>query len=105
MSMAPALSPETKRRVEALYSEETRTEATELLVGDCGNSLPFCQSYDEFKLERIRFAALKISGGDMAKLKQAIKMAKHDWRDLLMAAGFAHDVTAHERWFPGNSSE
>lgn len=23
-----------------------------------------------------------------------------DWRDLLVAAGFADDTTAHERWSP-----
>ena len=103
--MAPALSPETERRVAALFAEKTRSEVRALLVNECGNNLPFCQDLDEFRLERIRFAALKLSGGDPQKLKRAIRMAKRDWRDLLMAAGFAHDVTAHERWLPVKSSE
>jgi hypothetical protein len=103
--MAPALSPVTERRVAALFGEKIKAEACALLIDECGNNLPFCQDLDEFKLERIRFAALKLSGGDIDRLKRAIHVAKHDWRDLLMAAGFAHEVTAHERWFPDKSSE
>jgi hypothetical protein len=34
-------------------------------------------------------AALQLSGGDRAKLDAAIQLAKTDWRDLLVAAGFA----------------
>jgi hypothetical protein len=103
--MAPALSPETERRVAALFALKIRTEACAHLINECGNNLPFCHDLDQFKLERIRFAALKLSGGNLDKLKQAVQMAKHDWRDLLMAAGFAHDVTAHERWFPDRYCE
>ena len=103
--MALALSPETEKRVAALFAEKTRAEACALLINECGNNLPFCTNLDEFQLERIRFAALRLSGGDLDRLKRGIQMAKHDWRDLLMAAGFAHDITAHERWFPDNPSE
>jgi hypothetical protein len=31
-------------------------------------------------------------------LIQAIELAQTDWRDLLVAAGFAVDVHAHELW-------
>jgi len=33
-------------------------------------------------------------------LLEAIELAKADWRDLLMAAGFGEDVRAHEFWIP-----
>ena len=46
------------------------------------------------------FAALKLSGGDLGELRSAIRLAKADWRDLLVAAGFAEDVGAHKRWLP-----
>ena len=36
----------------------------------------------------------------MAELQKAIELAKTDWRDLLMSAGFGEDIHAHERWFP-----
>jgi hypothetical protein len=41
---------------------------------------------------------LKLSAGNIDKLKAAIELAKTDWRDLLVAAGFADDTTAHKRW-------
>jgi diaminohydroxyphosphoribosylaminopyrimidine deaminase/5-amino-6-(5-phosphoribosylamino)uracil reductase len=50
--------------------------------------------------ERVRLAALRVSGGSRAKLDEAIALAKLDWRDLLVEAGFADDVDAHERWIP-----
>jgi len=50
--------------------------------------------------DRIRLAALRLGDGDLAKLGSAIDLAKVDWRDLLVAAGFADDVQAHHRWMP-----
>jgi hypothetical protein len=52
---------------------------------------------DDFH-ERILFAILKLSGGNMAKLEKAISLAKVDWRDLLVASGFADDAQAHYLW-------
>jgi hypothetical protein len=49
-------------------------------------------------LERIRFAALKLSEGSLDKLKQAVRVANADWRDLLVASGFADDPDAHKSW-------
>src|SRR5580704_7032158 len=65
-----------------------------LLSHQCGENLPFCEKSDEFQLERVRFAALKVSKGDLRELQKAVKLAHTDWRDLLMAAGFGHDVSA-----------
>jgi hypothetical protein len=98
--MPPTLSYETERRVKALFSEKSRAEAIGLLVDHCGNNLHFCEDDDRVGLERIRFAALKLSGGDLVRLKQAIELAKLDWRDLLAASDFADNPYAHTRWFP-----
>ena len=98
------LSTETQRRLEMLFPQEQRREATRLLSEECGNNLPFCQDEDESGLERIRFAALKLSGGDLVRLRDAIQLAKTDWRDLLMAAEFADDPQAHRRWMPKTCS-
>ncbi len=94
------LSPETQRRLEILFREEHRAEAARLLAEECGNNLPFLEKLDERGLERVRFAALKLSEGDLTKLRRAVEVAKEDWRDLLVAAGFGHDTRAHEQWFP-----
>jgi hypothetical protein len=100
--MATRLSLKTVDHVDALFAPEFREEVAELLSHQCGNNLPFCEKSDEFQLERIRFAALKLSRGDVRELQEAVKLAQTDWRDLLMAAGFGHDVNAHSRWSPAD---
>jgi hypothetical protein len=99
--MSSKLSADTKRHIAALFTPSHRMEVSELLLQRCGNNLPFCEKSDEVKLERIRFAALKLSGGDINKLREAIELANQDWRDLLVSAGFGSDTTAHKRWIPG----
>ena len=92
------LSETTSSILERLFSPEQRREAARLLEEECGDNLPFCESSDAHSLERIRFAVLKNSGGDIIKLRGAIKYAQTDWRDALMDAGFGRSLTAHEQW-------
>lgn len=75
----------------------TRTEAERILREECGDDFPGLQDENEHQLERYHFAALKLSGGDLIRLREAAKLAKSDWRDLLVAAGFG-SVTEHENW-------
>lgn len=95
------LSPETERRLRALFTGPERDRAAQLLVTQCGDNLPFGEGSDAHGLERIRFATLKLSNGSFAELERAVELAQTDWRDVLMAAGFGRDVRAHEAWFPG----
>ncbi len=92
------LSDATRTRLEKLFPEESQREATSLLEHRCGINLPGCADHDPHQMERIRFAALKLSQGDLIKLEAAVELAESDWRDLLMAAGFAEDVDAHQSW-------
>lgn len=69
-----------------------------LLTEQCGNNLPLPEKYSINELERIRFAAIKISDGNIDGLKIAIDLANVDWRDLLVRAGFADDVNSHNKW-------
>ena len=48
--------------------------------------------------ERIRFAVLKLSEGDLKKSQTATEGAKVDWRDTLVVAGFAPDEVAYLAW-------
>jgi hypothetical protein len=96
--MTPRLSPRTKQLVELLFNPKDLDEAAQWLEEECGNKLPACQELNEYGLERIRFAALKLSQGNISKLLEAIDEARMDRRDLLMAAGFGYDVSAHEAW-------
>src|SRR5437016_2310643 len=94
------LSRETRRRLDVLFAGPDREKAAQLLIMQCGKNLPFCDGADEQGLERVRFAALKLSKGNLVELEAAIRLAQSDWRDLLVAAGFGSDVRAHESWFP-----
>jgi hypothetical protein len=94
------LSPATRERLNVVFAPCDRADAERLLLEGCGNNLPFLEKLDSVKLERFRFAALKLSDGTLSGLKKAVDLANKDWRDLLMAAGFGHDVTEHERWRP-----
>src|SRR5690349_5624282 len=96
--MPIGLSPRTKQLVAAIFSPELVAEAAGWLEAECGSNLPFCADRDESSMERIRFAAIRLSEGSISKLLVAIELAQRDWRDLLMEAGFGRSVTAHESW-------
>ena len=96
--MTPGLSQRTSLLVDSLFDPIDVDEARLWLEEECGNNLPFCGEADEFQMERIRFAALKISKGNPHKLLRAIEEARMDWRDLLLVAGFGTDEKAHEAW-------
>ncbi|HEU0073545.1 MAG TPA: hypothetical protein VFS30_05995 [Dehalococcoidia bacterium] len=95
-----SISSETQRRIDLLFAPALRDEVVALLAAECGRNLALSSNASEAAIERIQFAALKQSGGDMGHLMRAIELAQADWRDLLVAAGFAVDVHAHERWLP-----
>ena len=96
--MAVELNPGTTRRIAALFPESQRTEVARLLLAGYGNNLPYGESLGAAGLERVWFAVLKISEGSLERLRAALEAAETDWRDVLVAAGFASDVTAHTRW-------
>lgn len=93
------LSVRTAKLVEILFFEGQRETARKLLEEHCGANLPSLSDLDSTQLERYRFAAIRISNGDMKRLESAIVLAKTDWRDLLVEADFGHDTQAHERWW------
>src|SRR6476646_6412161 len=98
--MAIALSQGTTQRIEELFAYPDREAVANLLVEECGSNLAFSESSTPEDLERIRFAVLKLSDRVVTKLLEAIRLAQIDWRDLLVAAGFADDVRAHSFWWP-----
>lgn len=94
------LSPGTRRRVDVLFARQDRDTAARLLVEQCGEDLPAWTERDPRGLERVRFAALKVSEGDLDRLRAAVALARLDWRDLLVEARFGSDDRAHEAWPP-----
>ena len=98
------LSPETTVRLDALFTGEEKELARLLIEQECADNLPLWKPPTERGLERIRFAVLKLSAGDLAQLELWINDAKRDWRDTLVSAGFAHDPLSHNHWRPGTKS-
>ncbi|NIT51444.1 MAG: hypothetical protein GWO41_01485, partial [candidate division Zixibacteria bacterium] len=64
------------------------------------DDLPLWNNVTPEGLERIRYAVLKLSGGDLAVLATAVQEANIDWRDVLVMAGFGHDPEIHLTWWP-----
>ena len=98
------LSSETLSRLKVLFAPSEQAEAEQLLVELCGTNLPFHEDSDATSLERVRFAALRVSRGNLNELYSAVELANVDWRDLLVGAGFADDVDAHKSWFPSDQT-
>ncbi|MCE9647487.1 MAG: hypothetical protein K8S20_15955 [Chloroflexi bacterium] len=92
------LSPLTQKIVEKLFNAGDRIGVINSLTHECGENLPFQKGGNGWDLERIHFAALKVSNGSTPKLHEAIALAKLDWRDLLAWAGFANSINEHEVW-------
>jgi hypothetical protein len=92
------LSEATWEKVRELFPPEQHEAVARILETECGNNVPFSEKETSYGLERLRFAALKLSKGNMENLCSAVNLAKRDWRDLLVAAGFAHSIDAHKRW-------
>jgi hypothetical protein len=85
-----SISPRTRQLVQAIFPDEAEAVGR-ILAEQRGRNLPFCQDSDEYQLERVRFATLKM-------FEKAVDMAKQDWRDELVWAGFAQTLTAHVEW-------
>jgi hypothetical protein len=91
-----SLTGGTERRIESLFPSSEREAVRAMLLEECGTNIP---GWESAGLERLRFAVLKISAGDVAKLRKAVDLAKKDFRDALMWAGFG-EPDAHRRWRP-----
>jgi hypothetical protein len=94
------LSEQTRQHVAALFAPGERAEAERILAIECAENLPLIGDPSPLGLERLRFAALRLSNGRLELLREAVDLAKVDWRDLLMASGFGQDLEAHRRWRP-----
>ena len=91
------LTARTQRLVRMIFPQSS-SEVETLLAKECGQNLPFCENSTPESLERIRFAVLKLSNGDLTKFEEAFNFAKRDWRDVLVWAGFGNDLDAHKKW-------
>jgi hypothetical protein len=94
--MSAELSAGLTRRIAMMFKPDETELVSSLLTDECGPKL----TRFPVLLDRIRYAVLKLSGGDLAELRKAIRIAQQDWRDALVWAGFGQSLTAHESWWP-----
>jgi len=76
--------------------EDDRETVRTILLEECSDTLPLVHGPSE--MERIQLAVLKLSQGDPGKFLDAAALARMDWRDVLVAAGFGNDVEIHLKW-------
>ena len=94
------LSSLTKKRLSEVFAPNVVGAAVLMIESECGDNLPLMQGASPEQLERIRLAVLRLSRGNMDRLKSACELAKVDSRDALVAAGFGDDAKAHLAWDP-----
>jgi hypothetical protein len=92
------ISQATRNRIEALFPQREWQRVEQLLLQECGDNLPLVKDTYTDLAERVRFAVLKLSNGSYDDLAEQVRLAATDWRDTLVAAGFADDTQAHLRW-------
>jgi len=86
-----ALSTELIAKVHQLFPQDP-----ELVLGALQSE---CRSELGNELgERVRCAVLKLSQGSLERLSSALDLARRDWRDVLVGAGFAEDLDIHKSW-------
>jgi hypothetical protein len=81
----PDLTETVQEIIRLLFPPDQRAEVAGILA----------QRFGGGDAERCCLAALKLSNGDLGCLRASVK---DDYRDLLMAAGFGFDLSAHESW-------
>jgi hypothetical protein len=72
-----------------LFPPDQQENVRVLLRDECGDNLPFQKGLSAEGYDPIRLAVLKLSNRDMQKLQVAVRLANSDWRDVLVASGFA----------------
>lgn len=87
---SPQLQPRVLELLALAFAPEGREDARTILA---------CIE-DDSESARLRIAAISASKGRLDWLTAAADLARIDYRDLLMAAGFGHDIHAHEIWKP-----
>ena len=95
----PPLSALVADALNFFFEGDIRDTVAALLIAECGSWLPESSSPD--LIERIRLAVLKLAAGDETSLWA---LAKCDWRDVLVYAGFGDDLVAHVKWARAISS-
>ena len=89
------MTPFTDSLLQRLFPNADWDDVRRHLDSECSVNLPLIQVQGVVGIERVQCAVLKVSGGSVTRLHEAVRLAQIDWRDVLVAAGFGSSVTAH----------
>lgn len=94
------LTPLAQALIAARCPPAKQAAISALLAERCSWGLPGIGTTPDWQvlIERIQLAAIRGSDWDLETIARAVALANCDWRDLLVGAGFANDLSAHIRW-------
>ncbi len=92
--MGKELTERTQRLIALIDSPDVRAQVTALFETEAALYGPPRVEV----LERVRFAVIKLALQGPQMLRVAAELFRVDARDLLVNAGFADDLEAHEKW-------
>lgn len=92
------LLPDTENLIKHLFKPDQHKRIFTALNEQVTPDLLGCTSWSPEQFSRIHFAMIKLTAQQNMPLDKAIELAKLDWRDLLMIAGFGKDIDAHLFW-------
>jgi len=94
------LRERTRHHLRTMFAPDDVGSVERILAERCGATLPGISPGHPDLIERIQLAAIRLSAGRLDGLNKAVDLAALDWRDLLVAAGFADDPNAYAHWKP-----
>ena len=93
------ITQKTAKIIVTLFSKNEQSIVIDEIESNCSTNVPGCDNWTNVQLERIWFAVLKLSNGELIRLEASVKLVNTDFRDLLMAADFGYDLEAHNKWY------
>lgn len=94
------LGPLTAELIASVCPAAQSRAVSDLLSATCAHNLPGIGRTPEWieLIDRIQLAAIRGSNWNPKTIAAAVELANIDWRDLLVAAGFANDLSSHRLW-------
>jgi len=98
------LTPRVLRVLDRLFAPEARHQMVTRLEHECSAEALGCPDWTPPQMERLWFSIVKLVHANPGRIDQTFILARTDWRDLLMAAGFGEELDAHEKWWAKNAT-
>ena len=92
------LTRDTEKVVDSLFECDEAKTLKDRLKEELSGDLPLTAFSTPESRERVWLAVIKKCNETLNPWDTWFELAKLDWRDILMAADFGHDTTAHIRW-------